>query len=378
MFLKLGAVVLAGGKSRRMGMPKYRLQLNGVRFLDKLVYELSGFEELLISVEDAGNHPDIRYPMVSDLTPGLGPLGGLYAALKSCASDALVTVPCDVPFFSKAMADCLCRALEGAEDADAVVMSAQDGRIHPLCGIYRKTCLAVLEQCLEQGDYRVRSAAAKLHVNYYQAGKDSWRLDNLNTPQEYEAAQKIYMPPCCFAVCGWKNAGKTTLIQNLIPILIRKGYKTAAVKHDGHSYMPDVPDTDSFRFFQAGADSSIIFDQEKYTVTRRAKLSYEEAAALAYDAGADIILLEGFKWSSYSKIELIRKENGQEPIADLKGRIAFISDQESVHAFTEFSMGLPVFRFEETEKIADFIIKRVANTHKTGGCCLSSFPSVLS
>ncbi len=110
--MKYGAVILAGGKSCRMGVPKSELQLNGTRFLDKLVYELSSLQEVMISVDDEKLHPEIEYPMVSDVVSGCGPMGGLYAALIKCTSDALAVVPCDVPLFSKALADKMCRCLD--------------------------------------------------------------------------------------------------------------------------------------------------------------------------------------------------------------------------------------------------------------------------
>ena len=347
IYMNYGAVILAGGKSSRMGSPKSRLQLNGVRFLDKLVYELSSFDELFISVEDAQNHSEIIYPMVSDIIPDCGPMGGLYEALKTCTSDALLAVPCDVPLFSHAMARQLCAEMD--EQTDAVIAVTQDGRMHPLCGVYKKSCIAVLEQCIQQKNYRMGHALAKLRIKQYQTGRDSWRLCNVNTPQEFQALTDCE-PPDCIAVCGWKDSGKTTLIEKLIPILVQRGLRIAVIKHDGHSYVPDVPGTDSYRFLQAGAESSVIYDRNKYSLTRY--LSITETEVLELAQGADLILLEGFKQSDYPKIEIIRSAVRQTPLPDLKGKLAYVSDIETMIKEKE----LPVFRPDDLQGIAAFMI----------------------
>ena len=56
--------------------------------------------------------------------------------------------------------------------------------------------------------------------------------------------------PYLFAISGCKHTGKTTLITKLIPILNKKGYKVAVIKHDGHDFEGDVPGTDTYKHFQ--------------------------------------------------------------------------------------------------------------------------------
>lgn len=371
--MTFGAVILAGGKSRRMGTPKQQLTLDGVRFIDRLAQELGGFHELLISVEDEKLHTRMPCPMVSDQYPDCGPMGGLHSALKSCVSDALLAVSCDIPLFSMAMAERLCACLDA--ETDAVITVTEDGRQHPLCGVYKKSCLPVLEQFLQEKNYRMRAALAKLRVKEYAVGAESWRLSNVNTPQDYARlcrhlcmAQKRQpvSRQNMIAICGWKNSGKTTLIEKLIPILTQKGVKVAVVKHDGHSYEPDVPGTDSSRFFQAGASACVIFDAEKYTLTRRVAIDGEEAPLLIPDA--DLILLEGFKWSSYPKIEMVCGENAGQPIPDLQGRIAYVSDKDGLK--DSLRDGLPVFGRQDVRQIAEFVIQKMTgrktNDHTAG------------
>lgn len=194
-------------------------------------------------------------------------------------------------------------------------------------------------------------ALKQLQVTYVQAGEDSWRLRNINTPGDYRTLSE-----CSFlAVSGYKNAGKTTLIEKLIPELTKAGLQVATVKHDGHSFEPDVPGTDSHRFFHAGACASMVYDSEKYAVVKREAVTEEVLRKFAPQA--DLILLEGFKHSDYPKLELIRQKNHGEPMDFLKGRIAYVTD-----TYLEGTdETLPVFHPDDVSSIASFIIEQIRN-----------------
>ena len=105
------------------------------------------------------------------------------------------------------------------------------------------------------------------------------------------------------AVSGVKNSGKTTLIEKLIPALNTRGVKTVVLKHDGHSFAADREGTDTCRFLAAGAMGAAIFDGEKFQAVKFAAVTERDLIALYPEA--DLILLEGFKWTDYPKIELV-------------------------------------------------------------------------
>jgi len=108
--------------------------------------------------------------------------------------------------------------------------------------------------------------------------------------------------PLIFAVSGEKNSGKTTLIEAVLPILTARGYSIAVVKHDGHSFPPDVPGTDTRRFFDAGAMGTAVFDGEKFMLVKRQPV--DETQLFEAFPEADLILIEGLKGSSYPKLFL--------------------------------------------------------------------------
>ena len=108
--------------------------------------------------------------------------------------------------------------------------------------------------------------------------------------------------PVVFAISGEKNSGKTTLIEAVLPILAERGYRVAVIKHDGHSFEPDVPGTDTRRFFEAGAVGTAVFDGEKFMLVKRQAVN----ETLLFEAfpDADLILIEGLKDSGYAKLFL--------------------------------------------------------------------------
>lgn len=104
--------------------------------------------------------------------------------------------------------------------------------------------------------------------------------------------------PLFYAISGLKNTGKTTLLTGVIAFLTNKGYKVAAIKHDGHDFIPDVPGTDSFRHREAGAYGSAVYSKNRFMVTKECEAASEILLAEAFPE-ADVILLEGFKGRAY-------------------------------------------------------------------------------
>ncbi len=118
--------------------------------------------------------------------------------------------------------------------------------------------------------------------------------------------QKNQKEQVVFAISGYKNSGKTTLTVKLVERLTQMGYRVATIKHDGHDFEPDVPGTDSYRHRKAGAYGSAVFSGNRWMVTKEQPMDLEEKKIDEQDLmqmfpEADIILLEGFKQSSWPK-----------------------------------------------------------------------------
>ena len=132
--------------------------------------------------------------------------------------------------------------------------------------------------------------------------------------------------PSVVAVSGVKNSGKNTLIAAMLPHLTAAGLKVATVKHDGHSFQADPEGTDTGIHMEAGAWGTAIFDGEKYKVVRRDAV--EERELIARFPDADLVLLEGFKHSTWPKLELVRAGNSTQSVCDPATLLALVTDQD--------------------------------------------------
>ena len=200
--MTVGCVILAGGKSSRMGTDKALLELNGKTFIEQISKELEWFEEKIIAHGNTRELSDTIWTVISDIYPNHGPLGGIHSALSVCQSDALFVVTCDMPLLKSSLAHKLCdimcesevmeRTVDGAVSGqvvyDAVISVGEDGKIHPLCGVYRKSVLSILEEQILSGRNKVMEVLNKLHVKYVTIDSSIGvqQLLNINTPQDYK------------------------------------------------------------------------------------------------------------------------------------------------------------------------------------------------
>lgn len=186
--MKIGCVILAGGKSSRMGQDKALLEIDGKSFIKQLTETLNFFEEKYIARGNNSNILDVTWPMIQDIYPEHGPIGGIHAALTKCDSDAVLFVSCDMPLIKKALIQQLCEAM--TSEYDAVVVKEKNGRIHPLCAIYKKSVVNLFEQQILSNNNRLMLALGKMKVKYITVD-EAQQLSNINTPNDYLALQKI-------------------------------------------------------------------------------------------------------------------------------------------------------------------------------------------
>ena len=181
----IGCAILAGGKNSRMGQDKALLTYGDTCFIQKLCEELDCFEEKYIargSLLDCVKEDLMR---VDDIYLERGPIGGIHAVLSTCTAEAIFFTSCDMPLLQRGLVEKICGLLE--EETDAVIAVSADGRIHPLCGVYRKSVAALLEQQILSGNNRLMKALEQLQVVYLKLDeKESQSLWNINTPEEYE------------------------------------------------------------------------------------------------------------------------------------------------------------------------------------------------
>ncbi|AQQ51944.1 molybdopterin-guanine dinucleotide biosynthesis protein B [Planococcus lenghuensis] len=131
-------------------------------------------------------------------------------------------------------------------------------------------------------------------------------------------------------VVGFKNSGKTTLILQLLKMAEQLGKSVAVIKHHGHGGALGMPpaDTDSTRFFAAGAESSVAFGGGVIQLHMRKPLvSVEELLTLAQMHEPDLVLIEGYKDAKYDKIVLLRSEEDWTDLQKLDNIVLVIGQE---------------------------------------------------
>lgn len=187
---RIGFLLLSGGKSSRMGTPKALLEINGETLLEAVARAGEGFEERILSVNDPSIPTLEGFVRVSDIYPGCGPMSGLHAALEETDCDALVTAPCDTPHYSKALAEYLAQQYDPS--FDAWVLEDASGRVHPLCGMYSKRCLAEMEEHLKSGRFKLMRMLEHVSLKTMKLPPhlSDQVFDNLNTPEDLAVFSK--------------------------------------------------------------------------------------------------------------------------------------------------------------------------------------------
>ena len=151
---------------------------------------------------------------------------------------------------------------------------------------------------------------------------------------------------------GRSNSGKTTLIERVIPELVRAGYKVATVKHTGHGFNLDTEGKDSWRHKRAGASSVMVLSKGSMAMFADVsdQISVEEMRDRFLDHSYDLIIAEGWKHENYPKIVVIREEIGEISISR-EGLLAVVSDKP-------VDLSVPLFGLDDVAGVADLIMKQ--------------------
>lgn len=173
-------VVIAGGKSSRMGSPKGLLRLGGYTFVDKLIYSAQIFDTVYISA-NTDDYSCFNCDTIVDIYKDKGPIGAIHAALSKTKKDKVFFIPCDTPFITeKTIIDFFGKA---DQDAECNVMRYRD-RVYPTIAVYDKSILPVVEQQIEQDCLKMMLLLERMYTHFVSAGSE-YELTNINTPQDY-------------------------------------------------------------------------------------------------------------------------------------------------------------------------------------------------
>ncbi|MFC1743279.1 molybdenum cofactor guanylyltransferase [Candidatus Riflebacteria bacterium] len=181
--LNASAIILVGGKSRRMGRDKSNLTVAGKTMLEHIYQNLKPFfSEVLIGVRANGKSAIIPGTIsVRDEMPGRGPLMGILSCLKASENELNFVIACDIPEIDYGL---LMKLFRDTTGFDAVVPMTENKEYEPLFGLYHKRIIPKIEEVLKKGERKVTRIFPELRVKFIPIREED-SLTNLNTPEEF-------------------------------------------------------------------------------------------------------------------------------------------------------------------------------------------------
>ena len=369
-------VLLAGGRSRRAGVDKRWLVLEGrTLLLRNLSFLRDVFPTVVVSV-GADDDPDLGdaagAQLLPDAFPGGSPLAGIATALERFGAPVFV-LAVDIATPDAGAAARILAAFAGRD----VSLPAIDVHLEPLFAVYGPRCLAPMRTLLAAGRHRIVEAFSGLTVARVPF-PDATPFHNINTMADFERARRLTdrrvgrtahasrgasahtadaaeppRQPALIAVVGKSDSGKTTLVERLIPQLVTLGLRVGSVKHDAHGFEIDHPGKDSWRHGQAGGEAYAIASPDRlaFVTHLTGELPLEEIARRFF-AGFDIVVAEGYKRSAPHKVEVFRRAAGhREPLCAPGEALAVVTDAELDVA--------PRFALDDAAGLARFLVARL-------------------
>ena len=187
-------LLLMGGKSSRMGQDKAQLLLGGQPFWKKIAQELSACGRLYLSVSQTCDEKALEgYPIIRDVVPDCGVMGGLYSAFQAIEEDLLFACACDMPFVNRRFVQWMLNRWEEegqkGRQWDGIVVCGDDGKTHSTAALYHRRLQGKLEENVRKKRLRmhtfVREEANILLLPMEEVTSFSRCFQNINTPEDY-------------------------------------------------------------------------------------------------------------------------------------------------------------------------------------------------
>ena len=358
-FSDASLLIIAGGKSSRMGRDKRFLSYDGEGLLERLARRAAAlpFAERCLCVEERTPAlQDIaeRYGLmlVEDSVHGRGPMEGLVRGLSQIEADYALAVSCDMPFLEL---DALSPLLEAATGGCQAVLPRTERR-QPLAALYHRTMAARFAEALARGERKlgkIIDSVPHAEVDFFNAAA----FFNVNTAADWHLAcgrmaNEHRRIPLVTISAPVSNTGKTTFIERVLPELRARGIRVGVVKGDCHGYDVDERGKDSWRFKEAGAAGVAVVSPHGYFIEQRTETRADLAAIAARLTDVDLVLIESRRHGTAPRIELFRE----------RGELTLPCDAAA--CFTKPQQGLTEVReyaLDDAEKAAEVIAFLMGN-----------------
>ncbi|MFC1496614.1 molybdenum cofactor guanylyltransferase [Candidatus Margulisiibacteriota bacterium] len=149
----MNGIILAGGQSLRFGEDKAFVKVRDSILIESLISLMTSlFDNLIIVTNYPDKYSGYQVQLIRDKIKGVGPLGGIYAGLLASDAEFNFITACDMPFINAE----LVKYMKKTARSDVLVPS-HAGKLEPLCAVYSKNCIPLIERQLRAGDYKIQN-----------------------------------------------------------------------------------------------------------------------------------------------------------------------------------------------------------------------------
>jgi molybdopterin-guanine dinucleotide biosynthesis protein A len=188
---KLTVAIMAGGQSSRMGTDKSFVLFEGRPMIENVLDTVSGLgDETLLITNKPDEYEHLNLSMVSDVYPGLGPLGGIFTAVHAASHPHTLIVACDMPWLNRPLLEYMISLRQTAD----VVVPRWEKFPEPLHAIYSKACLDPIEEKLKAKMLKITVFFGQVDVRFVEReeierfDEDGRSFANINSPQDLQEA----------------------------------------------------------------------------------------------------------------------------------------------------------------------------------------------
>lgn len=300
---KVTGIILAGGKSRRMGEEKGLLCFGGKYMIEYAISVLREVCDKIIISENSDAYNFLGYPVVADIFPNSGPMGGIYSALKHSDTELNLVLSCDMPFITKEM---LYYLIENSTEHDVAVPWYGGRKFEPMCAVYHQRVIPVFERFIKENNFRIPDAYKELKTNKIQMSDDlevynPILFENINSKIELQKAVQVLdaklpiMNRLLLIAGTGRNVGKTTLACEIIHEISRKN-KVIGIKISPHNHSQNE-----------GAE--LIAETDYYSIYREQDLNKKHDSSRMLGAGAKkVFYIQSEDYKVYEAFEQILPE----------------------------------------------------------------------
>lgn len=193
-YKNISGIILAGGKSRRMGFFKPFLVIDGRRMIDVIIDKLRPFFGEMMVVTDNKDRfaEDKDVKVVEDIVKECGPLGGIYTGLKKMSKESAFFIACDMPFLHNGLIERILDIAVSSDAEEVILPCGAEGKMEPLHAVYSRKILKKVERALAEKRLAIKDFLKDCDCKYIEVREDERKsFANINTKGDLKEMQRL-------------------------------------------------------------------------------------------------------------------------------------------------------------------------------------------